>query len=87
MVINAIRKEDADKDWLLKIDYSEHLWREKELKSVANVTTKDVSQFLQVASEIPIKPEVQDFALEEANKGLMEMKEGKIRGAKVLRIE
>jgi len=87
LVINAIRKEDADKDWLLKIDYSTHLWKEKELKSVANVTREDVSQFLQAASEIPIKPEVQEFALEEANKGLVEMKEGKIRGAKVLRIE
>ena len=87
LVINAIRKEDADKDWLLKIDYSDHLWKEKELKSVANVTRKDVSQFLKVAAEIPIKPEVQEFILEEANRGLMEMKEGKIRGAKVLRID
>ena len=87
LVINAIRKENVDKEWLLKIDYSNHLWQEKELKSVANVTPADVSQFLQTASEIPIKPEVQELALEEANKGLMEMKEGKIRGAKVLRIE
>jgi alcohol dehydrogenase, propanol-preferring len=87
LVINAIRKEDADKDWLLKIDYSEHLWKEKEIKSVANVTREDVGRFLQAASEIPIKPEVQEFALEEANRGLLEMKEGKIRGAKVLRVE
>lgn len=86
LVINAIRKENADKDWLLKIDYSDHLWMEKEIKSVANVTREDVSQFLQAAAEIPIKPEVQEFALEEANKGLLEMKAGKIRGAKVLRI-
>jgi propanol-preferring alcohol dehydrogenase len=87
LVINAIRKEAADKEWLLKMEYPDHLWKEKELKSVANVTRKDVSEFLQVASEIPIKPEVQEFVLEEANKGLLEMKEGKIRGAKVLRIE
>jgi propanol-preferring alcohol dehydrogenase len=87
LVINAIRKEDVDREWLLKINYSDHLWKEKEVKSVANVTRKDVSGFLQVASEVPIKPAVQEFALEEANKGLVEMKEGKIRGAKVLRIE
>jgi propanol-preferring alcohol dehydrogenase len=87
LVINAIRKEDRDKEWLLKIEYPEHLWKEKELKSVANVTRKDVSEFLQVASQVPIKPEVQEFVLEQANKGLMEMKAGKIRGAKVLRIE
>jgi propanol-preferring alcohol dehydrogenase len=87
LVINAIRKEDADKGRLLKIDYSDHLWKEKELKSVANVTRKDVREFLLVAAQVPIKPEVQEFALEEVNKGLVEMKEGKIRGAKVLRIE
>jgi propanol-preferring alcohol dehydrogenase len=87
LVINAIRKEDGDKEWLLKIDYSEHIWKEKELKSVANVTRKDVSDFLRVASEVPIKPEVQEFTLEEANLGLVDMKEGKLRGAKVLRIE
>jgi propanol-preferring alcohol dehydrogenase len=87
LVINAIRKEDVDREWLLKINYSDHLWNEKDVKSVANVTRKDVSGFLQVASEVPIKPAVQEFALEEANKGLVEMKEGKIRGAKVLRIE
>jgi len=87
VVINAIRKEGVDKDWLLKIDYTDHLWKEKELKSVANVTRKDVSEFLKVASEVPIRPEVQVFPLEEANRGLLEMKEGKIRGAKVLRID
>ena len=87
LVINAIRKEDGDKDWLLKIDYPEHLWKEKEIKSVANVTREDVSRFLQAAAEIPIKPQVQEFALEDANQGLMEMKDGKIRGAKVLRLE
>lgn len=87
LVINAIRKVDADKDWLLKMDYADHLWKEKEIKSVANVTRKDVSEFLQVASEVPIKPEVQEYALEQANTALVEMNEGKIRGAKVLRVE
>jgi D-arabinose 1-dehydrogenase-like Zn-dependent alcohol dehydrogenase len=40
-----------------------------------------------LAAEIPIKPEVQEFTLEEANKALVELKERKIRGAKVLRID
>jgi propanol-preferring alcohol dehydrogenase len=34
----------------------------------------------------PIKAKVQEFRLEEANKALMELKEGRIRGAKVLKI-
>ncbi|MBI5187923.1 MAG: zinc-dependent alcohol dehydrogenase family protein [Nitrospirae bacterium] len=87
LVINAIRKEEADKGFLFKLDYPRHLWLEKEIKSVANITRKDVQEFLQLAAEIPIKPEVQEFRLEDANKALVELKERKIRGAKVLRID
>ncbi len=87
LVINAIRKEEVDKEYLLKLDYPTHLWMEKEIKSVANVARSDVSEFLELASLIPIRPEVQEFSLEEANKALVELKERKIRGAKVLRID
>lgn len=86
LVINAIRKEDADKAALLGLDYPAHLWQEKEIKSVANVTRADVSEFLTLAAEIPIRPEVQEYALEDANRALAELKARKIRGAKVLRI-
>ena len=87
LVINAIRKENIDQDYLLRMDYPTHLWMEKEIKSVANVTRKDVSEFLQLAAQIPIKPEVQEYALEEANQALLELKTRKIRGAKVLKIQ
>lgn len=87
LVINAIRKEEKDKDYLLRLTYPTHLWLEKEIKSVANVTRRDVSGFLALAAEIGIKPEVQEFALEEANEALVELKTRKIRGAKVLRID
>jgi len=86
LVINAIRKEDGDKDYLLNLDYPTHLWQEKEIVSVANVTRQDVAEFLAVAAEIPILPEVQVYALEEANHALWELKARKIRGAKVLKI-
>lgn len=86
LVINAIRKEEADREALLSIDYARHLWLEKEVKSVANVTRRDVAEFLQLAAQIPIRPEFQEYSLEEANMALRELKERKIRGAKVLRI-
>jgi propanol-preferring alcohol dehydrogenase len=70
----------------MKIDYSNHLWMEKEIKSVANVTRQDVREFLALAAEIPIKPEIQEFALQDANQALVELKGRKIRGAKVLKI-
>lgn len=86
LVINAIRKEEADKGSLLELNYERDLWLEREIKSVANVTRKDVAEFLELAAGIPIKPEVQEFGLEDADKVLLEIKMRKIRGAKVLRI-
>jgi alcohol dehydrogenase, propanol-preferring len=86
LVINAIRKEDKDKDYLLKLNYHEHLWMEKEIKSVANVARKDVSEFIKLAAKIPILPEIEEYPLELANKALLELKERKIRGAKVLNL-
>ncbi|MDE3089436.1 MAG: zinc-dependent alcohol dehydrogenase family protein [Chloroflexota bacterium] len=87
LVINAIRKEEIDKDALLALDYSAHLWLEKEIKSVANVTRQDVAEFLALAARIPLKPEYQEFQLEQANDALAELKARNIRGAKVLRID
>jgi propanol-preferring alcohol dehydrogenase len=86
VVINAIRKEDSDKDSLLSLDYPRDLWKEKEIKSVANVTRRDVEEFLLMAATIPIRPEIEEYRLEEANVALLELKERKIRGAKVLRM-
>lgn len=86
LVINAIRKEEVDKEVLLKLDYPSQLWMEKEIKSVANVTRADVREFLALAAEARIKPDYQEFELENANQALLELKQGKIRGAKVLRI-
>jgi len=86
LVINAIRKEGPDKKSLLELDYTRHLWLEKEIKSVANVTRRDIQEFLQLATEIPIKPHIQEFSLQEANQALRELKKGIIRGAKVLKI-
>lgn len=86
LVINAIRKEDGDIKRLLELDYSDHLWMEKEIKSVANITRADIVDFLDYAAEAGIESEYQCFELEEANRALMEIKHGKIRGAKVLRL-
>jgi len=87
LVINAIRKDEKDKDSLLELDYSDHLWCEKEIKSVANITRRDALEFLPLATRIPIIPEVQEFKLEEANQALILLKKGKIQGAAVLKID
>ena len=86
LVINAIRKEEKDKEALMKLDYPTHIWLEKEIKSVANITRADAEDFLPLAAEIPIVPEVQEFKLREANEALNILKQGKIQGAGVLKI-
>ncbi|MDX9745534.1 MAG: zinc-dependent alcohol dehydrogenase family protein [Syntrophales bacterium] len=84
LVINAIRKEEDDKDNLLALDYAAQLWLEKEIKSVANVTRQDIVEFLQIAAQMNIRPQVQTYPLEEANRALCDLRDGKVRGAKVL---
>jgi len=86
LVINAIRKEAFDQNWLASMDYPTHLWQEKEIKSVANVTRNDISEFLNLAAQAGIHPEVQVYALDQANQALVELKSRKIKGAKVLQV-
>jgi propanol-preferring alcohol dehydrogenase len=87
LVINAIRKEPHDQEVLQDLDYASHLWREKQLRSVANVTRLDVRQCLELAAAAPLQPEVTGYPLEQANLALRALKAGTIRGAKVLQIK
>jgi propanol-preferring alcohol dehydrogenase len=87
LVINAIRKEDADKAELFALSYHEHLWMEREIKTVANVTQHDIREFLPLAAEIPIRPTVETYALEDANRAIIDLKRGPVTGAKVLIVD
>lgn len=84
LVINAIRKENKDIEHLLNIEYPTHLWMEKEIKSVANVTRRDVEEFIQLATEMKFKPYIEEYAFEDANKAILDIKHKHIKGGKVL---
>lgn len=86
LVINAIRKEATDRTELLQIRYAEHLWMEKQIRTVANVTQFDIREFLPIAAAAGIRPAVEVYPLAEANRALTELKRGPVRGAKVLRV-
>ncbi|MYJ96739.1 MAG: alcohol dehydrogenase catalytic domain-containing protein [Proteobacteria bacterium] len=86
LVINAIRKEDGDRSVLGSLGYAEHLWMEREIKSVANITQHDIRAFLPLAAAAGIRPEVEVYPLEEANRALVELKRRSVKGAKVLRV-
>ena len=82
LVVNAIRKRNP----VPPLDYAKHLWEEKEVKSVANVTRRDALDFLPLAAAIPIMPEVEEYPLAEANETLIRQKAGRVHGAAVLRV-
>jgi propanol-preferring alcohol dehydrogenase len=84
LVVNAIRKEDTDKTALLELSYHDHLWLEREVKTVANLTGRDIAEFLEIAARIPIRPTVITYPLEDANRALHELRAGGGTGAKVL---
>jgi len=87
LVINAIRKESSDQSVLQQLSYARHLWMEREIKSVANITRADIAEFLPLAAAANIRPEVECYPLEQANEALRALKFHPTLGAKVLRCE
>jgi propanol-preferring alcohol dehydrogenase len=86
-VINAIRKGQADQQELVGLDYARDLWMERDVKSVANVTRRDVREVLDVSAETGVRPRVEEVPLEQANEALARMRRGgAIRGAIALRV-
>ncbi len=86
LVINAIRKEDLDKEFLLNLSYERDLWLEREIKTVANITRQDIEEFLMLVDKAQIEPEVEIYPFERAFEALEDLKNQKIKGAKVLKI-
>lgn len=65
----------------------EILWGERQIRSVANLTRRDGTEFLQLAPRVPVRTEVEVFPLQDAALALERLRRGQIRGAAVLRIE
>ncbi len=81
LVVNVIRKQTP-----VQLDYATHLWLEREVKSVANVTRKDVEELLGIANRYGVKTEVQVYSLDQVNKALVDLKAARVRGSAVLRV-
>ena len=60
------------------------LWEERSIRSVANLTRRDGAEFLELAPKVPVRTEVETFALAEANEALQRLRSGRIHGAAVL---
>lgn len=81
LVINVIRKQTP-----VSLDYERHLWEEREVKSVANVTRADVRELVGLAAKYGIETRVSEYRLEEANRALRDLKAAKVAGSPVLRV-
>src|SRR5204863_9560743 len=64
----------------------ELLWNERSVRSVANLTRGDGHEFLELAPEVPVRTEIEVFALDDANAALDRVRNGTLRGAAVLRV-
>jgi propanol-preferring alcohol dehydrogenase len=62
------------------------LWGERVLRSVANLTRRDGEEFMQLAPQVPVRTQVREFRLEEANEALQHLRAGELHGAAVLKI-
>jgi propanol-preferring alcohol dehydrogenase len=60
------------------------LWRERSLRSVANMTRRDAQEFMAIAAETNIRVAYETYALEDANDALTAIASDDIRGAAVL---
>ncbi len=79
VAINAIHL-----DRIPQFDYDRLLWGERQLRSVANMTRNDARDFLALAAQINLKPQVTTFSLEEANEALIAVKNDAVDGAAVI---
>ncbi len=62
----------------------ELLWHERVLRSVANLTREDATEFLALAPQVPVKTTVETFPLKRANEALARLRDGRLTGAAVL---
>jgi propanol-preferring alcohol dehydrogenase len=69
VAVNAIHL-----DQMPAFDYDKLLWGERQIRSVANMTRDDAREFLKLAHELGIRPDVTTFRLEDANKALLAVK-------------
>ena len=81
MAVNAIHL-----DGMPAFDYG-LLWGERAIRSVANFTRADATEFLALAAEIPIRAQVQEFPLSAAGEALERLAAGGISGSAVLVVD
>jgi len=60
------------------------LWQERVLRSVANLTRNDATEFLRIAPQVPVRTAIEVLPLAAANDALASLRAGRVHGAAVL---
>jgi alcohol dehydrogenase, propanol-preferring len=60
------------------------LWRERSIRSVANLTRDDARELLDLAPRVPVRTHVTAYPLERANDALADVRAGRLEGAAVI---
>jgi propanol-preferring alcohol dehydrogenase len=77
--INAIHL-----DQMPSFDYDTLLWGERQIRSVANMTRQDATDFLEIAGKLKIRPRIVTFSLADANQALLAVKDETENGSAVI---
>lgn len=81
LVTNVIRKQSP-----VSLSYERHLWMEREIKSVANVTRADVKEFIEIAQQVELAVNTIEYDLRDVNKAIRDVKSARVKGSAVLKI-
>jgi propanol-preferring alcohol dehydrogenase len=79
LAINAIHL-----DQMPAFDYDKLLWGERQIRSVANMTRQDARDFLKIATELKVQPQITTFPLQDANQALLAVKNESDLGSTVI---
>jgi propanol-preferring alcohol dehydrogenase len=79
VAINAIHV-----DQMPIFDYDKLLWGERQIRSVANMTRQDARDFMRIAQDLHITPQVTEFPLDRANNALQAVKQEMGHGSAVI---
>ncbi len=67
-------------------NYTNLLWMERSIKSVANITRKDGKEFLKIADELKLKSRIELYKFDDIPEVLIKVAQGKINGTAVVEL-
>jgi propanol-preferring alcohol dehydrogenase len=62
------------------------LWGERVLRSVANLERRDGEELLELAGRLDLRTDIHEYALEDANTALDDLRAGRFEGAAVITV-